>query len=78
MAAQLAERAPQWIRSGTLLTSDRAVAALISHLANGGQAHRALELTRVFFEILPPKPSPAGQGWPRDVRTRLNEECMAN
>ena len=70
-AAQLAERAPQWIRAGTLLTSDRAAAALISHLANGGQTARALELTRVFFEILPPNPNPAGEGWPRDVRTRL-------
>lgn len=70
-AARLAERAPQWIRTGTLLTSDRAAAALISHLANGGQTARALELTRVFFEILPPRPSPAGEGWPRDVRTRL-------
>lgn len=71
MAAQLAERAPHWIRSGTMLTSDRAVAALISHLAKGGETARALELTRVFFEILPPKLSPAGEGWPRDVRTRL-------
>jgi hypothetical protein len=70
-AARLAERAPQWIRAGTLLTSDRAAAALISHLANGGQTARALELTRVFFEVLPPKSSPAGEGWPRDVRTRL-------
>lgn len=71
MAAQLAERAPQWIRSGTMLTSDRAVAALISHLAQGGEPARALELTRMFFEILPPQPNPASDGWPRDVRTRL-------
>ena len=73
LAARLAEQAPLWIRSGTLLTSDRAAAALIAHLANGGETARALELTHVLFEILPSKPSPAGKGWPRDVRTRLEQ-----
>ena len=71
LAARLAEGAPQWIRSRALLTSDRAAATLIAHLASGGKKARALELTHALFEILPSQPSPVGEGWPRDVRTRL-------
>jgi len=71
-AAKLARRAPDWLRSRALLTGDRAAAALITHLANGGETARALELTKTLFEILPSAPSPAGESWPRDVRTRLD------
>ncbi|HEX9220327.1 MAG TPA: hypothetical protein VF858_07555 [Gemmatimonadaceae bacterium] len=73
LAVRLAERAPHWIRSRSLITSDRAATALIAHLANGGETARALELTRVLFEILPSKPSPAGEGWPREVHARLEQ-----
>jgi hypothetical protein len=71
-AAQLARRAPDWIRSRALLTGDRAAAALITHLANGGEAASALELTKTLFEIFPSSRSHVGQSWARDVRTRLD------
>ena len=71
LAARLAKRAPQWIQSRAMLTSDRAAATLIAHLAAGGETARALELTEALFEILPSKPGLAAEEWPRDVRTRL-------
>lgn len=71
-SARLAEVAENWIRGGALLSGDRAAASLIVHLAKGRETKAALRLARVLFEILPPKTSPAGDTWPREVQTRVD------
>lgn len=72
LASRLAEQAPSWIRAGCLLGETRAAAALIVHLAKGGEVARALELTSVLFQLLPSKADPAAPNWPRKVRSRLD------